>query len=178
MEPKLSVFSLEDYVSVIKPEFGRPDHFDLRIGFIIVFLSFDGGPSGGTLLHHSSCWTLNLEQPTKLVLTLAGVWNSRFLLFLFIGFKLFTMAHCVSRRIGADALFWFERVPYGGIIEVVDTISGIFRILAFPSKAVYQLQAFVLAKKGLSVELFMFLRLFWFFFFWVYIPENTQTTLS
>ena len=60
MEPKLSAFSLEDYVSVLKPELGRPDHFngyfDLRVGFFIVFFSFHGGPtnfSGGTLLHSS-----------------------------------------------------------------------------------------------------------------------------
>ena len=61
MEPKLRVFSLEDYVSVLKPEFGTPDHFDgyfeLRVGVIIVFFSVHGRRptsfSGGTLFHSS-----------------------------------------------------------------------------------------------------------------------------
>ena len=72
----VSVFSLEDYVSVLEPELGRPHHFDgyfdLRIasGFINFFL-FEGRTinfSGGTLLTlHHSCLTR--------VFSVTGTWN-------------------------------------------------------------------------------------------------------
>jgi len=55
MEPKLGVFSLEDYVSVFKPEFGRPDQFNPQVRFIIDVRVVNFG--GGRLLH-SSCFKL------------------------------------------------------------------------------------------------------------------------
>jgi hypothetical protein len=59
MEPKLSMFGLDDYISILKPELGRSEH---RVRFISFLAMFECSRrlmdlSNNTLVHS------NLDQP-------------------------------------------------------------------------------------------------------------------